>query len=211
MRLGVGYCFYNDLKSIQRSVPTFINEVDLVLAVDGKFSLRDGSDYSTDGSTEYLDSFDNVIINKFVGMEHDKRQQYIEMAKKYDIDYIIIIDSDEYINDANWDIFRENLEKNNDSISGVKFYYTDKDYTSYPRIWKTGHVNYWKTHNIFEVDGSLVRSPPNLKTIEGISMSMNDDLRDDDYLLKTSEYQSRMLDYEIPLRHALRDGKLGNI
>ena len=42
-------------------------------------------------------------------------------------------------------------------------------------------------------------------------MSMNDDLRDDDYLLKTSEYQKRMLNYEIPLRHALRDGKLGNI
>lgn len=208
MKIGVGYCYYNDVSSIKRGLPTFVNKVDFVFAIDGKFSLRDGPDFSDDGSTEYLEQFDNVIIDKFVGMEHDKRQRYVELAKKYDVDYIIIIDSDEYILEADWKEFRENLEKNKDSIAGVKFYYTQKDWTPYPRIWRVGHVNYWKTHNIFEVDGSLVRSPPNLKTIEGISMSMNDDLRSPDYLLKTSEYQKRMLDYEIPLRHALRDGKV---
>jgi hypothetical protein len=183
-----------------------VDGVDYIFAIDGKFSLREGSDFSNDGSTEYLESFGNVILDKFVGMEHDKRQRYVQLAKDK-VDYIIIIDSDEYVLDADWDLFRENLDKNNDSISGVKFYYNEKDWTPYPRIWKTGHVNYWKTHNIFEVDGSLVRSPI-LKTIEGISMSMNDNLRDEEYLLKTSEYQKRMLDYEIPLRHALRDGKV---
>ena len=37
MRIGCGYCYYNDVESIKRGLPTFINEVDLVLAVDGKF------------------------------------------------------------------------------------------------------------------------------------------------------------------------------
>jgi len=36
---------------------------------------------------------------------------------------------------------------------------------------------------------------------------MDDDLRSEEYLNMTSEYQKRMLDYEIPIRHALRDGK----
>src|SRR3990167_9387839 len=108
MKIAIGYCYYNDLKSIQRGLPTLVNEVDLIFAVDGKFSLRDGPDYSTDGSTEFLESFPNVIIEKFVGMEHDKRQRYVELAVKNKVDVLIIIDSDEYISNADWDLFKQN-------------------------------------------------------------------------------------------------------
>lgn len=207
MKIGIGYCYYNDIESIKRGLPTFVNEVDYIFAVDGKFSLREGSDFSDDGSTEYLEKHDNVIIEKYVGMEHDKRQRYVELAKGK-CDFIIILDSDEFILDADWNLFRQNLSKLKDDIAGIKCYYNEKDWTPYPRIWRVGKVKYYKTHNIFDVNGSLVRSPPNLKTVEGISMGMNDSLRNDDYLLKTSEYQRKMLEYEIPIRHALRDGKL---
>ncbi|UVF62278.1 glycosyltransferase [Nitrososphaeria virus YSH_462411] len=209
--IGVGYSYYNDLESIKRSIPSFADNVDFIFAIDGRYSFRDGSDYSDDGSTEYLSGFPNTIIRKYVGMEHDKRQQYVEMAEEMELDFLIIIDSDEFIFDADWETFRENLyqlRNSNQYIHGIKCYYNSKDWTPYPRIWKVGKVKYYKTHNIFDVDGSLIRSPPNLKTVEGISMGMDDSLRSEEYLLKTSEYQKKMLEYEIPIRHALRDGKL---
>jgi hypothetical protein len=208
--IAIGYSYYNDLESIKRSIPTFINNVDFVFAIDGRYSLREGTDYSDDGSTEYLSQFPNVIIKKFVGMEHDKRNQYVELAEELDVDYLIILDTDEFILEPDWETFRENLyqlRNSQNKIHGIKCWYAQNEWTPYPRIWRVGHVRYYKTHNIFNVDGSLIRSPPNLKTVEGVSMGMDDNLRSEEYLKKSSEYQRKMLDYEIPIRHALRDGK----
>ena len=203
MKIAIGYCYYNDLKSIQRGLPTLVNEVDLIFAVDGKFSLRDGPDYSTDGSTEFLESFPNVIIEKFVGMEHDKRQRYVELAVKYDIDVLIIIDSDEYVSEADWKTFKQNLEKildSEDNIHGVNFF-TDGNITQYPRIWIRPHqIRYWNAHCLFEVNGNVMRSPKSLKPVLGITLMMDDSLRSEDYLKDTTNYQYKMIEFERPFR-----------
>ena len=203
MKIAIGYCYYNDLKSIQRGLPTLVNEVDLIFAVDGKFSLRDGPDYSTDGSTEFLESFPNVIIEKFVGMEHDKRQRYVELAVKYDIDVLIIIDSDEYVSEADWKTFKQNLEKildSEDNIHGVNFF-TDNNITQYPRIWIRPHqIRYWNAHCLFEVNGNVMRSPKSLKPVLGITLMMDDSLRSEDYLKDTTNYQYKMIEFERPFR-----------
>ena len=203
MKIAIGYCYYNDLKSIQRGIPTFVNEVDFVFAVDGKFSFRSGSDYSDDGSTEYLSQFKNIIIRKFVGMEHDKRQQYIEMCKEHDIDVLIIIDSDEYVSQADWDLFKKNLElilSSDQNIHGVNFF-TDGNITQYPRVWIRPHqIKYWNAHCLFEVNGNVIRSPKNLKPVEGITLMMDDNLRSEEYLKETTNYQYKMISYEKPFR-----------
>lgn len=203
MKIAIGYCYYNDLKSIQRGIPTFVNEVDYIFAVDGKFSFRSGSDYSDDGSTEYLSQFKNVIIRKFVGMEHDKRQQYIEMCKEYDIDVLIIIDSDEYVSQADWDLFKKNLElilSSDQNIHGVNFF-TDGNITQYPRVWIRPHqIKYWNAHCLFEVNGNVIRSPKNLKPVEGITLMMDDNLRSEEYLKETTNYQYKMIEFEKPFR-----------
>lgn len=203
MKIAIGYCYYNDLKSIQRGIPTFVNEVDFVFAVDGKFSFRSGSDYSDDGSTEYLSQFKNVIIRKFVGMEHDKRQQYIEMCKEHDIDVLIIIDSDEYVSQADWDLFKKNLElilSSEQNIHGINFF-TDGNITQYPRVWIRPHqIKYWNAHCLFEVNGNVIRSPKNLKPVEGITLMMDDNLRSEEYLKETTNYQYKMIEFEKPFR-----------
>ena len=203
MKIGIGYCYYNDVLSIKRGLPTFVNEVDLIFAIDGKFSLRDGPDYSTDGSTEFLESFDNVIIEKFVGMEHDKRQKYIDLAVKNKVDVLIIIDSDEYVSDSDWDLFKQNLEKILDSdqnIHGVNFF-TDNNITQYPRIWIRPHqIKYWNAHCLFEVNGNVIRSPKCLKPVLGITLQMDDSMRSEKYLKDTTDYQYKMISYEKPFR-----------
>ena len=203
MLIGIGYCYYNDVESIKRGLPTFADKVDYIFAIDGKFSLRDGPDFSNDGSTEYIEHFKNAIIRKFVGMEHDKRQRYIELAKEYNVDVLIIIDSDEYVAEADWDLFRKNLEKILDSdqnIHGVNFF-TDGNITQYPRVWIRPHqIRYWNAHCLFEVNGNVIRSPKSLKPVEGILFKMDDGLRSEEYLKETSNYQYKMIDYEKPFR-----------
>lgn len=203
MKIAVGYCYYNDVESIKRGIPTFVDSVDFVFAIDGKFSLRDGPDYSIDGSTEYLEQFNNVIIKKFVGMEHDKRQQYIELSKDYKIDVLIIIDSDEYVAEVDWDLFKKNLEKiisSEQNIHGVNFF-TDGNITQYPRVWIRPHqIRYWNAHCLFEVNGSITRSPNSLKPVEGILLKMDDNLRSEEYLKETTNYQYKMIEFEKPFR-----------
>ena len=203
MKICIGYCYYNDLKSIQRGIPSFVDEVDYIFAIDGKFSFRNGPDFSNDGSTEYLRQFKNVIIEQFVGMEHDKRQRYIELAKQYNVDVLIIVDSDEYVDSADWPLFRENLSKILDSeqnIHGVNFF-TDGNITQYPRVWIRPHqIRYWNAHCLFEVNGSIMRSPKSLKPVEGILFKMDDGLRSEEYLKENSNYQYKMIEYEKPFR-----------
>ena len=203
MKIGIGYCYYNDVESIKRGIPTFVNDVDYIFAIDGKFSLREGSDYSIDGSTEYLESFDNVIIEKFVGMEHDKRQKYIDLAVKHKVDVLIIIDSDEYVSEADWPLFKQNLEKildSNENIHGVNFF-TDNNITQYPRIWIRPHqIKYWNAHCLFEVNGNVMRSPKSLEPVLGITLKMDDSMRSEEYLKETSNYQYKMISYEKPFR-----------
>jgi len=204
------------LESIKRGIPTFVNEVDYVFAVDGRFSLREGSDYSDDGSTEYLAKFPNVIFRRYMGMEHDKRNQYIEMAEKYNVDILLVLDSDEYIVDADWKKFKSNLEKiksSNENIHGLKHYYNqNKDSTGYGRIWiRPSQIRYQKAHCILNVNGNIMRVPSTPKPIEGIAMATGDELRDDEYLKLTSEYQGRMLEYEKPYRREVWMNKLDKI
>lgn len=203
MKIGVGYCYYEDVESIRRGLPTFVNNVEFVFAIDGRFSLRNGPDYSTDGSTEFLEQYKNVIIRKFVGMEHDKRQQYVELAKEYNVDVLLIIDSDEYVAEADWPLFRKNLETilgSEQNIHSVNFF-TDGNINKYPRVWLRPHqIRYWNAHCMFEVNGNIVRSPKNTNTVEGILFKMDDDLRSAEYLKETSDYQYKMIQAEKPFR-----------
>ena len=215
MKTAIGYSYYNDLEPIKRGIPTFINEVDYVFAIDGRFSLREGPDYSDDGSTEYLSGFPNVLFRKFVGMEHDKRQQYIEMAKEHNISVLIILDTDEYIVEADWPLFKSNLEKlldNPQNMHGLECYYNATDTTPYPRIWvRPQEISYYHAHCIFNVNGQIMRSPSAIKSVKGVKMRMDDTLRDEEYLKKTSEYQGRMIEYEKPIRKHAWDLHLDKI
>jgi uncharacterized protein YueI len=67
---------------------------------------------STDGSRNIVKKYKNaVLIDAPNLLEYQKRQKYCEIAGKYGIDVLIIVDSDEFAipHLTNWDIFRKNL------------------------------------------------------------------------------------------------------
>lgn len=218
MNIDVGLCFYNDLESLKHSVPTYQEHVDKIFAIDGRFEyFESDKDYSDPEVVEYLESFDNVILDKFVGMEHDKRNRYVKLAGENNADALLIIDSDDYVLEADWDLFYKSAEERikqypNENFLGVDFRYTPEGYqpiqfTPYPRLWaRPNECEYYKAHCIFRgKNGGPVRSSARVPKIEGIKFASGDDYRSQEYLTKISKYQGKMIDYEIPIRHALRD------
>ena len=203
MKIVAGLIHYNDLPSMKRTIQSIYDHVDYIIAVDGKFSLREGvDDYSTDGSNEYLQTLKKVIIKKFTGYEQDKRNIYMEEATKLKADAILIIDTDEYI-EGDWDTFKESLKDKlgiPHNFLNIPLYYTSKDTTPTPRICIRPHeVRYWKTHNITSNNGNLqrIKSKTNL---EGISIKNDDTLRNPQWVKDTYEYQLKMIQHEKPLR-----------
>jgi len=216
MSLGVGYSFYQDLKSIQRSIPSFIDGVDVVFAIDGKYEGNPNpKNYSDDGSIEYLKSFDKVVLDKFVGTEQDKRSRYLKLCKENNCDHLLIIDSDEYVIKADWDLFKKNMYEmterySNQSFFGVGFIVDGAGgVCAYPRLWyKPYCIEYYKSHCIFKDNrnGTITRSSSATASkflIDGITLTMDDNLRSKDYIQNTFEYQKIMIEKERPIRKSL--------
>ena len=215
--LAVGFSYFNGLESIKRSLPSFIDGVDVVFAIDGKYTGNPNpNDYSTDGSTEYLKQFDKVIFDKFVGYEYEKRQRYVKLCEQYKCDYLFIIDTDEYVVKADWDLFRKNMlemteQYPNNTFFGVSFVVDGSGgECAYPRLWyKPQYVEYYKAHCIFKDNrnGTLSRSSSATAMkylIKGITCSMDDSLKTKEEITNTFEYQKKMIAMEKPIRQSLR-------
>jgi len=212
MKFAVGLCFYNDLESLKRGLPTYADKVDHIFAIDGRYSLFDGDDYSTQETIDYLKSYPNVILDRFVGYEHDKRNRYLALCDKHKVDFLLIIDSDEYVEKgADWKTFKRNCiesAKNHpeENFFGVDYNYSPKmdeaNYSPYPRLWaRPSDVEYHTAHCIFKVKGnSPRRSSSSVPKIAGLTMCGDDDLRDVFYRNSVRKYQERMIEYEIPFR-----------
>lgn len=86
--------FYQDLIGLKRLVESC--NIDMVF-VDGRFLGWDGEKLSTDGSREYLKSKGKRVIDAPDLMEYQKRNIYLWYAEKMGYDYVLVIDSDEYV------------------------------------------------------------------------------------------------------------------
>lgn len=88
---------YNDYGTIQKTVESIYDFCDEIICVDGKYSdftqLYD-SDFSADGTLEYLKNVDKVrIIYAANLLEVDKRNKYLEGLKEGD--WVFHLDADE--------------------------------------------------------------------------------------------------------------------
>lgn len=118
--IASGTCFYNDAKSLERTLESLKDKVDLMICVDGRFKhYRADTNLSNDGSRELVQSYDKaVLIDKPDTYEIEKRQAYIDYCtKRFDnfepMDYLLIVDSDEYV-------VEYDEKKWNDELSFIK-------------------------------------------------------------------------------------------
>jgi len=130
MKLAIATIFYNakaELERLVKSIPN--NSVDCCIWIDGIFKYTkeqnpELSEYSNDDSVYSLLGDMSNKSNIFNIYEYDpnftefnKRNHYLEICKVYDIDYLIIVDSDEYFvynegitPERSWQLFRRNFE-----------------------------------------------------------------------------------------------------
>jgi hypothetical protein len=216
LKLAVATIYYNDVRGLERLASSICDYVDYWIVIDGKFDLLDSKeDYSTDGSREYLGEIETgteIIQRDFVGTEHDKRNQYLKVCAEYDIDALLIIDSDEYVLNADWNKFRESiptLNQNNNLqcvYANFSFLQNKGNYGWYPRLWlRPSEMEYHNAHCIFrnkitgEISNSAsVRNNDDLQTI--FQLAGDDSLRDKEYLEKTFHYQEKMIQREKKFR-----------
>jgi hypothetical protein len=205
--IAFGICWYDD-PSIFRLLDSLPKESKKIV-VDGRFKL---SEYpyklSHPSLRKSVLEYDNIrLIDAPDLMEQDKRNTYLKEMKDYD--FGIMLDSDEWLVEVDWDMVLEALAElpRQPAMHGIDCYYSGNDVTPYPRIFvMPSSIKHFKTHNIFDVGGNIMRSP-NTKPLKGIRMRMNDEMRSDKYLKESSNYQKNMIEYELKYRHALRDGR----
>jgi hypothetical protein len=114
LRLGIGVSFYQDKAGLIRLLDSVVHEVDLVIAVDGRYPSfgRGLPDLSTDGSREVCKSFDNVLLVDYPATQIKKRNKYLQLCKQHNIPLLCIMDSDEYIQEgADWSLFKHACEE----------------------------------------------------------------------------------------------------
>lgn len=213
MKLGASVCFFNDRASLQRCLDSITNGVDVIFCIDGRYPDFDyPTDLSDDGSRELVKSYLNSMLIDYSGPEPAKRNRYLQACQEYGIDYCLMIDSDEYILEADWPAFRTNCKRVcNDStnVYGVNFRYTTTpppDYTPYPRLWfKPYEMEYYQCHNIFrhKPSGNYYRSPATAPLIEGITLTGDDSLRSPDFIKKSYDYQVKLIEHEKPIKKSL--------
>lgn len=130
-KIAAGVCFYNDKLSLRRCLESLQKDnVDLVFCVDGRFKqFGEPGKYpelSDDGSRELVLSYDNtILIDMPNSWETQKRQAYLKACEDFNIDYLLIIDADEYIlydpHDptvgTNWALFIDKMIQTCESVT----------------------------------------------------------------------------------------------
>jgi hypothetical protein len=96
--VAAGIVFFDDEKGLQRCLSSIHSFVDLIIAIDGKFKyFEDDHDFSIDNSRKIVESFPNANYYCYPNLtEIEKRNKYLEIAGIKEIDFLLVIDSDEY-------------------------------------------------------------------------------------------------------------------
>lgn len=110
MRFAAGIIFYQDKDGLKRLLDSIAAGFDYMFCLDGKFPRHPGdTELSTDGSRELVLSYPNAVLFDCPWPEYEKRQYYLRLCQEYAIDYLCILDSDEYAEAGDWASFRQEM------------------------------------------------------------------------------------------------------
>jgi hypothetical protein len=226
MTVAAGIVFFDDEKGLQRCLRSIQSYVDLIIAIDGKFKyFEDDHDFSIDNSRKIVESLPNANYYCYPNLtEIDKRNKYLEIADIKDVDFLLVIDSDEYAAIYTKE-FSENLSKikeykknsNGDSkiedtpeVYGIKIFEKHFEKPNYIReryieriFYKPGKLRYQFIHcNMVDVDNPSRNFTTRKFTseINGITLYNDDDLRSNHYLQRSMLYQRNLLENEMDAR-----------
>ena len=200
--------------------------MDIIIAIDGKFKyFDDDHDISIDNSRKVVESFPNAVYYCHPNLtEIDKRNRYLEIAGTKGIDFLLVLDSDEYaVIDMNE--FSKNLVKireyktsalvngkikDTPDVYGIKIFEKHFEKPGFIReryierlFYKPAKLRYHLIHcNLIDVNDPTRNFTTRKYTseINGITLYNDDNLRSNHYLQKSIQYQSNLLQSEMTAR-----------
>ena len=211
MQWAAGIIFYDDKNSLERCLNSIHEVMDLIFCIDGKFRmLKANHDTSMDGSRELVQEYPNTVLVDVVGENQvEKRNKYLRLAKDYNVDVMLHIDSDEYVV-GDLSGFRRNLDFVLDPTS-----YRPKLYNLLIRTKRGEHTYVVSRPRIYHNPGLLrllsirhytlydiTAKPPtplrvDCPTLQGIELHHDDELRDREWLRKMFDHQKWQILYEL--------------
>jgi hypothetical protein len=225
--IAAGIIFFDDEKGLQRCLSSIQAYVDLIIAIDGKFQhFEDDHDISIDNSRKVVESFHNAIYYCYPNLtEIDKRNKYLEIAGTKEIDFLLVIDSDEYaaidINELSKNLANikeyktgaavdDDKTKDTPDVYGIKIFEKHFEKPDFIReryieriFYKPAKLRYHLIHcNLVDVDDPTRNFTTRKYTseINGITLYNDDNLRTNHYLQRSIQYQSNLLQNEVAAR-----------
>jgi len=205
VRVAVGCCVYQDVEGVERLIESCYENIDYIFLIDGKYKLYEDDNplpFSTDGLDELTEKYPNLIIRIKIGLsEHEKRQTYLDLCREFDIDFLIIADSDEYFYDCNWNKFRDELPYLEDYIYNIKNYQYVKGMDTImpidnPRLWRKPGLMEYKNNAHYQFgfrDGDVLVPQG---AIYSIKLYHDPHLRSDERQQKHDDYIKKLEEYE---------------
>lgn len=217
--VDVGLCFFEtNPKTIKRCIESFYEHVDNIWCIDGRFlDFNYPEDLSPQPVRDLIMSYPNTILRDVVGDEVAKRTKYLKLCEQYKTEYLLIIDADEWVLEADWDLFKSNLVKvgNREPYQpflGMKML-VDKEggFGDYPKIWHWPQNIEYITHGVFrnKTNGVVSQSSSATATeyrVDGLMLMGDDTLRDPDYVKRSYDYQVILINKETPIRKQFLKG-----
>jgi hypothetical protein len=201
-KVAVGCCVFQDVQGVLRLIESCWKKVDYIFLIDGKYKFYDADfPLSTDNLDYETENYPNVLIEYAPDLlEHEKRNKYLELCKEFKIDFLLIVDSDEYfIDDSDWEQFRKELPMIKDSVTNIKSYTSIEGMkipVDYPRLWKNPAKMEYKNdrHYQFGLKDSDVVVAKN--TIYSIKLIHDPSIHSDERKEKHDQYIKKLEEYE---------------
>jgi len=115
-KIGVGLNYYDDLHGLiyqLEAKPGYYDKVDKIYLIDGRYAGREDVPFYNPDETSYLvKKYPKIhYVQMYDRKQIDKRNRYWELAEEDGMDFMFVIDSDEYFHIENTDSLRTLVDR----------------------------------------------------------------------------------------------------
>lgn len=114
-RLGAGIITYNDGPGLKRCLDSIHEGMDRIFVIDGRYpdwgDDKNDDIFSNDGTYQLCMEYPNVTYVAVHADQNTKRTEYLKLCEDYGITFLLVIDADEFVIDASWKEFRNNIKR----------------------------------------------------------------------------------------------------
>lgn len=139
-KIGVGINYYDDLHGLAYMLmakPGFYDQVDKIYLIDGRYKGReDLPQYNPDDVKQLIKDYPKVQYFNMNGYSQiDKRNTYWDCAEADDLDFMIVLDSDEYLHITDKTVLHQLIDREAKCFP-IKQHQQDICSMSRPRLFK---------------------------------------------------------------------------